>query len=301
MLIIGVIMLVAVNTSAKTQQKLNVDKQFSFPSEIDVNIDSVKSIDSLINILNKIANKKSETDVMYVVVLPAVGAILLAILAPFINELIKDSRKTKNERKRLFEELCDIIRHCNRNLLVLNAINARIKNDLPDTLHYEKMKIPHNSLLFSLETFRNLDYDKCQRIYQLKLILRNININLNGVINYCKRRDATRESIISYNKYIANHMVNARANLRDGLAELDKAFIANSTSRKNEIDEILKKKATGKLTKEEKIKLIDYSINTIGELTKDEIELDNQAFQKEEDIVKYEFNKLEIRFVSKSK
>lgn len=108
-----------------------------------------------------------------------------------LTKILTDQSSAEKELRQLIAELWDIQRHCNENAKVLDHID--LSKGIPSNMYFERMKIPESSILFSAETFRRIQVDYAQLLYRVRLIVRNINIELAELIHYAETSDCSRE------------------------------------------------------------------------------------------------------------
>ena len=133
-------------------------------------------------------------------VLLIIVTVLLTLLSTLLSAKLNRSIMAGRELKRLIEELADMKRHCYANDEILKQID--LSQGLPSAMHFEKMKIPESSILFSSETFRTIYMKHSRQVYELRLIVRNINIELEETVKYIAT-DRCKQSVVKeYIDYI---------------------------------------------------------------------------------------------------
>lgn len=112
--------------------------------------------------------------------------VLLAALGFWLRPFIQRWVQKRYEYKYLVCELEDIVRHLGANITVLEAIAKDGK--IPAPMHINKLKIPETSAIFSIETLKLADFRYSSRLYDLRLKLRNLNIEIDDLLafsNHC--------------------------------------------------------------------------------------------------------------------
>ncbi len=154
----------------------------------------------VVAILEK-ATDNSQT--LWGIALGASAAIFAGIVAPIIVSYFSRVSSEKNEQYRLANELQDLVRHLRRNLVAIAALERSVGlGNRPATTHYKKLIIPTDSILFSSETFRGIDHEKCVKLNQLKLRLRNLNIDVDHTIEFLNKNGVTKDLLEKHNIYL---------------------------------------------------------------------------------------------------
>lgn len=112
----------------------------------------------------------------------AASTITGTIIVNLVKRWIEAKVPADKECKLLAIELKDIERHCNENAKVLNFID--LANGIPSSMHLKKMLIPESSIIFSSETYRRIYLEHSELTHELKLIVRNNNIEIQQIIDY---------------------------------------------------------------------------------------------------------------------
>lgn len=113
--------------------------------------------------------------------------------------VVKNSTNA-NELQLLFGEIKDIKRHCNANLEVLNKID--LSKGIPSQMHFKKMKVSYYSIICSTETFKAMKPVHANLIYDLKLIIRNIDIEIDTIIQYLTDPHYNSKTMLKYILYL---------------------------------------------------------------------------------------------------
>ena len=108
----------------------------------------------------------------------AVGGFITVWLRPVVLRRIQSA----NEIRYLHEEFKDIARHLTLNLSVIENI-CKQKHRLPILMHLEKLKIPTDSAIFSIDTLRLANPRIASRLYEMRLKMRNLNIEIDQLIS----------------------------------------------------------------------------------------------------------------------
>lgn len=104
------------------------------------------------------------------------------------------------ERKLVLAELMDIRRHCLSNLDALSRIDLEL--GVPSVIHFHKLKIIDSSVLFSSETFRNINTAHSPLIYRLRIVVHNLNVEADAIIDYLTKGNIDRVVLQGYLNYI---------------------------------------------------------------------------------------------------
>lgn len=123
----------------------------------------------------------------------ALSALIVTSVKPWIERRLRE----RFEKAAFQGELVDIYRHLCANKAILDAIEW--EHGLPLDMHFKKLCIPENTLLFSDETFRNLPQLWLQKIYELRLLMRNINIEVEELLRSSRRSNVKQtQALVSY-------------------------------------------------------------------------------------------------------
>jgi hypothetical protein len=184
---------------AKTSQKLpsvlHIDSIYKFQLVLN-NTQLLQHADSVLVGLNEKTLKGESMDTK---ILFALLGLILAVIAPVIVDLVQKYLLQKNERMLVIGEMKDMYRHFCRNKRAIEIIKS--KKEMPAMLHFKKMKIPEDSLIFSQTTFRTMSAKRSKKIYELKLLLRNLNIEMDDLIGYCEH-DPVQNLFDQYLEYL---------------------------------------------------------------------------------------------------
>lgn len=105
--------------------------------------------------------------------------LLVAVLTFSLNELSKlkiQAIEEANHKKLYYSEFEDLIRHLEANFKVLIQIRSEMDNNkTPARIHFDNLKWPSNSCLFSDDMSKIIGRDKVDDFARLKVNLRNIN------------------------------------------------------------------------------------------------------------------------------
>ena len=128
-----------------------------------------------------------------------VGA-FLAFLSTSISQWVQRRIRIGIEQKLVVSELMDIRRHCLSNLDAMNRID--LDHGIPSAIHFHKIKIIESSILFSPETFRNINVTHSLLIYRLRIVINNLNIDADAVIHYLNKDEVDQNVLQGYIDYM---------------------------------------------------------------------------------------------------
>lgn len=184
-------------------------------------------------------------DIVEKVVLILAG-VLLTTLFQFVSSLLTrrsdKSLKHKDQLKLLSSELEDLTRHCIANLQVLKSFD--LSKGIPSSLHLQKMKIMESSILFSPDTFQIISSDYTRFINRLRLEIRNINLEIDYLLNYKQRQDFKPEVFQQYTDYLVSKMETTITMLPERLRDLtvvNEAIVDRIKAHKEENAKTLRK------------------------------------------------------------
>lgn len=144
--------------------------------------------------------KQSHSDI---IMTGLIGGVIGGTISFFFRiahmKYLKNSNNT-NELQLLFGEMKDIKRHCNANLEVLNKID--LSKGIPSQMHFKKMKVSYYSIICSTETFKAIKPVHANLIYDLKLIIRNIDIEIDTIIQYLADPHYNIKTMLKYILYL---------------------------------------------------------------------------------------------------
>ena len=136
-------------------------------------------LESLKNLLSGIRIKENfNTEVFSILItlLTAVGSIFYERVTNLKNKIEEE----KSMRKIFFSEFKDMVRHLEANLRVLIQLRielTRTKNNgrRPASIHFENLKLPTDSTIFSNKILLLIDRDIVDDITRMQINLRNMN------------------------------------------------------------------------------------------------------------------------------
>ena len=140
-----------------------------------------------------------------------VGA-LLALFSRSISLWIQRRIRMVTEQKLVFSELKDVRRHCLSNLDALNRMD--LDHGIPSAIHFHKIKILESSILFSPETFRNINVRHSLLIYRLRIVVNNINIDADSIISYLNKDNINKNVLKAYIDYMKEKLAYASDRLQ---------------------------------------------------------------------------------------
>lgn len=129
------------------------------------------------------------------------------------------------ERRLLLAELMDVCRHCLSNLDALNRID--LDRGIPSVVHFHKIKIIDSSILFSSETYRNINTAHSSLIYRLRVVVNNLNIEAATIIAYLGKEMVDREVLQTYIEYMQEKLAYTNDRLAYELENLDRKVKSN--------------------------------------------------------------------------
>lgn len=119
------------------------------------------------------------------IILAAIGAFAAAFLSFLAKHYwVRRERVSlqDDEKTMLSKELEDLERHLHASEITLRNMNGLSKR--PSKIHFLKLMVREDSLLFAVETFRLLRPEKATKLNQLKLRIRNWNLESTSVAEY---------------------------------------------------------------------------------------------------------------------
>lgn len=168
-------------------------------------------------------------------IVPAIitaGATVLGIfIGIFIKPRVDFYLSSRRDLRLLISEFEDMIRHIKANIEVLNQID--LKKGIPAIMHLEKMKIPESSIIFSSDTYRNIHNKHSRLIYELRLIVRNINIEIDSTVFFLQKEETSRKKVritYAYLEYFKFKMNYAASKIDSEKEKLHKKRMKNNTS-----------------------------------------------------------------------
>lgn len=130
----------------------------------------------------------------------ALLAFLSTSVAKWVEMLMQRRMRIGIERKLVMAELMDIRRHCLSNLDALTRIDLEL--GVPSVIHFRKLKIIESSVLFSSETFRNINTAHSPLIYRLRIVVNNLNVEADAIIEYLSAGKIDQVVLQGYLNYI---------------------------------------------------------------------------------------------------
>lgn len=103
-------------------------------------------------------------------------AIITQVVSQWLTKRVETSARQKKEIALLKGEISDIWRHCTANLEIVENID--LERGAPLRIHLEKMKVYESSIIFSENTYRAIHERYAQEIFRLRLMIRNINLEI---------------------------------------------------------------------------------------------------------------------------
>jgi hypothetical protein len=181
---------------------------------------------SILIILSKIAEPDIGVD-LKIIISALVGA-TAAFLYSIISEWVRNLLKRKKEVTLILAELDAIYKHILSNLNIIESID--LKMGVPHRMHFEKMKIHQNSILFSSDTFRTISSKHGMVIYRLKLILRNIDIEAQAIVDYIDSKNYDPKTMAQYLDYFK---IRLEKRLKNNLSRIKNSLTKNKNAFKN--------------------------------------------------------------------
>lgn len=144
----------------------------------------------------------------------------LAALLTVATKLVNDWMLAEKELRQVIAELSDLRRHFGENVKIIKAMD--INRGIPSAMHFEKMKTPEDSIVFSPETFRRIKSEHAELIHEIRLIVRNGNIELSEVIAYSKSDKCSPLTLTEYLTHISGRTEGVSKNIDAWLIQLRK-------------------------------------------------------------------------------
>lgn len=118
----------------------------------------------------------------------AIDAIVFFILfsviiafVPLMSSFFIRFFDAKRAKRIAIQEVEDIIRHCEANIVVIDDIDCM--KGLPAKMHYEKMRMYFTGMLFDNNISRELPHQVRERIVNVRLIVRNLDETVKDIID----------------------------------------------------------------------------------------------------------------------
>ncbi|MEL7399671.1 MAG: hypothetical protein AAFN68_03755 [Pseudomonadota bacterium] len=148
----------------------------------------------------------------------ALSALAWNALSGRISLEVKKKFEEENELEALVSELKDIGRHCSANVVVIRNID--MTKGIPMNMHLEKLKMPSTSMISSLDTYRIINSSHTELIHRMKLRIRNINIEIDGLILYINYNNLEVDVIRRYINYIEEKMIYLESRIENEIISL---------------------------------------------------------------------------------
>jgi hypothetical protein len=126
----------------------------------------------------------------------AVFGVVIAVGAAVFTYYIPSRRRKELEQGALKGVMEDLLRHFKMNQTVCHAID--LDTGIPSSIHFRRMKVDDNSLVFDLETHKNIRKEYFHHFNRLRLNYRNSNIDLEAACNYLDREDYDKAVMKNY-------------------------------------------------------------------------------------------------------
>jgi len=130
----------------------------------------------------------------------AITGVVIAVISSIIIEFVKAKVKKRKEYTLILNEIKDLGRHFSKNVNILNQMD--LSKGIPMNMHFEKLKVFEQSLIFSQDTYRTSDKKIQKHIYRFKLELRNIHIEIDDLLAYLKSGNVNEEVVEQFVGYI---------------------------------------------------------------------------------------------------
>jgi hypothetical protein len=137
-------------------------------------------------------------------VISAVLGATLAVISTSISTWLSKKDLSKVELQLLLAEIGDIKRHCEANLRILKEMD--LDNGIPALFHFKKLLIFESAILFSTESIRQVNYKYARSISEIKVIARNINIEIEDLISYLKKETHCQSYIEDHIAFLIGKM-----------------------------------------------------------------------------------------------
>lgn len=130
----------------------------------------------------------------------AVASLILAAFGFWLRPFVQRWFQKRYEYSYLLKELDDIHRHLGANLKVMGYIEE--DGQVPAPMHINKLKIPESSAIFSIETLKLADFKYSSRLYDLRLKLRNLNLEIDDILVFSDPKYVAKDffELIRYHK-----------------------------------------------------------------------------------------------------
>lgn len=123
---------------------------------------------------------------------------VLSLIALVSKPWIEAAWRGSQEKKALKGELEDLIRHMDANRKVLDTMD--FDKGMPLNMHFRKLSIPDTIILFSDDAFRHLPPKWQQNVFQLRLMIRNFNLEIEEALDAAKNNEV--ETLRDLSRYI---------------------------------------------------------------------------------------------------
>lgn len=128
-----------------------------------------------------------------------IGTALVTIGISYVVYLWQRNISSYQIKKRVCNEIYEVIRHLSTNRAILKEVIAQNPNEIIAYFHFEKMKISSKSLFFDDEVIKHYPLKWDTDFRQIALFLRNHDIELDYIIDYLKSGDV---DLVRYNQLV---------------------------------------------------------------------------------------------------
>jgi len=174
-------------------------------------------------------------------IIAAIAALTAALVAatgttisPIIANVFSRRLDRSRSKKIIVDEIEDIIRHCQANFEILANMNC--SHGTPARMHFDKMIMFETALIFDNNLARDLPLDLRRRTIWIRLVVRNLNKEIQDTISYCygKKLRSSNELKIRV-LYMKDKFEYAQERLMVDLLELEDVRVTKRPSRSKEI------------------------------------------------------------------
>jgi hypothetical protein len=133
-----------------------------------------------------------------------IGTALFTIVVSYLAYLWQRNISGYQIKKRVCNEIYEVIRHLSTNRAILKEARAKKYDDILAYFHFEKMKISDKSLFFDDEVIKHYPLKWDTDFRQIALFLRNNNIELDYIIDYLKNENVDKDR---YNQLVDYYLL----------------------------------------------------------------------------------------------
>ena len=149
-----------------------------------------------------------------------IGTAFITISISYLAYLWQRNISSWQIKKRVCNEIYEIIRHFSTNREFLKEIKENNPNEVLAYFHFEKMKISNKSLFFDDEVIKHYPLKWDADFRQIALFLRNNDIELDYIIDYLKKGDVDVDRYNLLIDYYLNKLDMVILNLHGKICEI---------------------------------------------------------------------------------